>query len=342
MQNEMDEGTRKAIDKIEKLMRLAGSNPNEAEAASALAKAQELLTAYNLDMVVVEQNSGASGKRTDEMIAGGMHRYQRELWNHIARLNFCMYWTQKNFAKPGSLAAKRGRKITHEHRLVGRVTNVIATRNMAGYLEQTIERLCREMLGSENARQYYSRDAIAFREGVSDRVIEKIVDRRREIVAKEEREAAEAARRASEAGVSLATTLTVAGLSDKERDANTDFLFGEGTSARRREAAAKWDAEWEERRKAQAEATAAAEKEAAEWAAAHPEEAKKEAARERARERARARRDALGGSANRRYRFRQTSEEMRRSSGSYHAGYKKGEDISIDQQVKKEDARRIT
>lgn len=32
-----------AIGKIEKLLRLAGNNPNEAEAASAMAKVQELL-----------------------------------------------------------------------------------------------------------------------------------------------------------------------------------------------------------------------------------------------------------------------------------------------------------
>lgn len=334
----MDEETRKAVDKIEKLMRLAGSNPNEAEAASALSKAQELLAAYNLDMAVVEQASGQSGKRLQEMVSGGMHKYQRSLWKHIAELNFCMYWTQKSLVKEGSVQAKRGRRFTHEHRLVGRTVNVASTKNMAFYLDQTIERLCREMLGSERSMQYYSRDAVAFREGVADRVIEKIVDRHTEFMKEEERKAAEAAQRAAAAGISLATTLTVAGLSDKERDANNDFLYGAGYSARQRARQAEWEAGATERRRRRAEADAAAEKAAVEWAAANPKEARKEAAKERARERARERRRENGGGYGR-YRFRQTSEDMRRDSGSYQAGYAKGAAVGIDPQVQRDNRR---
>lgn len=341
MQTQMDDDTRKAVDKIEKLMRLAGSNPNEAEAASALAKAQELLLAYNLDMAVIEQAAGNnSGKRLEEMVAGGMHRYQRQLWRHIAELNFCMYWTQKNRVKEGSYVAKRKRRFTHEHRLIGRTVNVASTRGMGSYIDQTIERLCREMLGSERSMQYYSRDAVAFREGVADRVIEKIIDRREELVAKEKRDQAEAARKASAAGVSLAKTLTVAGLTEKEKQGNYDFIHGEGAWARKAADEAEWEAGRAERRIRQAKAQAAAEQAHAAWAAAHPEEARREAAKERARERARERRLERGGGYGR-YRFRQTAEEMRRDSGSYHAGYSKGDEVSIDPQVSPGQNKRI-
>jgi hypothetical protein len=339
----MDEATRKAVDKIEKLMRLAGSNPNEAEAASALQKAQALLVAYNLDMAVVEQASGQSGKRLDEMVSGGMHRYQRNLWRHIAELNFCMYWTQKNRVRDGSYQAKKGRKWTHEHRLVGRTVNVASTKGMACYLDQTIERLCREMLGGERSMQYYSSDAVAFREGVADRVIEKICDRRAELVDADRRKKAEAERKAAEAGISLSMELTISGLSEAEEAGNYDFLHGEGAWAKRKAWEAESEARWAERREARAKAEAEAEAAAAAWAAAHPEEAaeaaKKERARQRARDRAAERRALSGGGG--RYRFRETKEEMRRGSSAYHAGYKKGADVGIDPQVNPSNIRKI-
>lgn len=51
------------IHRIEKLMRLADKNPSMAEAASAAAKVQELLEAYNLDAATVERASGKTGAR---------------------------------------------------------------------------------------------------------------------------------------------------------------------------------------------------------------------------------------------------------------------------------------
>lgn len=329
----MDEDTRKAVDKIEKLMRLAGANPNEAEAASALAKAQELLVAYNLDMSVIEQNSGQSGKRLSEMVNGGMHRYQRSLWGYIAELNFCRHWTQKN-------RAEGKRRFVFQHQLVGRVVNVAASKNMAQYIEKTIGRLCAEKFVSQGLL-CSTRDAMAYREGIADRVIEKICERRDDFIKKEERAAAEAARRASAAGISLATALTVAGLAEKEEAGNYDFIHGEGAWTRKQQRDAEWEAGREERRVRQAKANQEAEAAHAAWAAAHPEEARKEAAKDRARERARERRQENGGGYGRRYRFRQTAADMRRDSGSYHAGYAKGEEVSIDPQVDKGAHKRI-
>lgn len=325
---EMDEKTVKAVTTIEKLLRLAGNNPNEAEAASALAKVHELLEAYNLDMAVIEQHGGDKGKRLDEKTAGGMHKYQRSLWQHISRLNFCMYWTQKNDVVPGSIQAKRGRKSTHEHRVVGRQINVIATKNMAFYLDQTIERLCREMLGPERSMQYYSRDAVAFREGVADRVIEKIRERRNKLIQEEEAKNAEAARRASASGYSTSKAMTLSTLEESEKDANDDFLYGEGYSARRRARDAEWSAKWEAERERREQAQRDAEAAHLAWAQANPKEAAKQAAKEKARAEARQR-----AWEKKRYRFRQTASDMRRDSGAYHLGYEKGESVSIDTQI---------
>jgi hypothetical protein len=336
----MDDATRKAIDKIEKLARLAEKAGTPEEAAAATAKYQELLLAYNLDMSVVEQNAGKSGKRLDEMVSGGAYTYQRELWQSIAQLNFCFYWTMKVRVKdPNSYAAKRKRKFTTTHRLVGRQVNVIATKNMAEYLEQTINRLCSEKMGEEGKSvQFYSSYAISFREGVADAVIRKIIKRRREAEA-EERKRDETLKKAA-GETSTATALTIAGLKDREKQANYDFLHGEGAWAKKIAQEEQDEKEWAKRQAAQAKAIAEAERAYAEWAAANPEEAareaKKEAARERARIKAAERREA-----NRRPRYyRETAADMRRESSAYFSGQEAGERISIDPQVKS-DSKRI-
>lgn len=326
----MDDATIKAASQIEKLMRHAGGTSNPQEAAVFIAKAQALLAAYNLDMTTVEAVSGETTKRTDENLSGGGYKYQQRLWRHIAELNFCMYWTMKVRVKPGSYAEKRKRTFTAEHRLVGRVINVQQTKNMAGYLHQTIERLRREALGSDTR----SRDAMAFREGVSDAVIEKIIDRREKAILDEKREAAKAAERAAAAGTSMATAMTLGTVKQRESDANYDFLHGDGAAAKRRKRLA--DAE-----QAQAQAEAEEEKFWAEWATAHPEQAKKEAAEEAKRDRAREKRQARSGSGYGRYRFRETAEEMRRDSGSYLRGVAAGKSVSIDPQAEAKTVRRI-
>lgn len=334
-----DDSTQKAIDKIEKLMRLAGSNPNEAEAASALAKAQELLTAYNLDMSVVEQGGGTkSGKRASEMVAGGHHKYQRQLWRSIAELNFCFYWSQKNRVTDETrwYAAQ---KWIHQHRVVGRTINVVTTKNMAEYLEATIYRLCSEKFLTTNYFKLSGADPLSYREGIADRVIEKIEERRRDMVRAEERKAREDAMRASAAGHSLATALTIAGLTEREEQANYDFLHGDGAFARKKAAEEAFEKDWQARRKRQAAAEAAAEKEYSAWAAANPEEAAREEKKQRAKERAQERRDAMRR-PRQRY-FRESAEDIRKASGAYHAGYAKGSEVSIEPQVAKAGPLRI-
>lgn len=334
----MDDATQKVVERIAKLMQLAERNPNQEEAASALAKANELLEAYNLDMSTIESATGKAGKRVDEYVSGGMHKFQRRLWEAIAELNYCFFWVMKVRVKPGSIQERRGRRYTHELRLVGREVNVIATKNMASYLLGTIERLTIERLGGEAHKQRYSSWAVAFREGIADAVIEKIQQRRQDIKDKEELEKREAAKRAAAHGVSTSTALTLADVEAREEQANYDFLHGEGAWARKQAHLEELKKEMMERRRHQAEAQAAAEKEYAEWAAAHPEEAaaeaKKEAARQRARERAAERR------VNRQRYFRMTKEDMRQNSDAYHHGLRTGDKVSIDPQVD-EDKRRL-
>lgn len=335
---------RDAIGKIEKLLRLAGKNTNEAEASAAAAKAQELMTKYNLDMATVEQGSD-SGKREDAKLSGGLYHYQRDLWRAVAELNFCLHWSQYVYDrdKVGRRKAtwkdqygseylnrqapvgnvnkiKRGQVIKVQggyrfvHRVVGRKVNVAATRVMAEYLEQTIERLTRERLKGEGS-QFFTRWAISYREGIASTIVDKIYQRRQHLLRAEARKQREAEKRATEAAAapfSSATALTLSDYVKSEHDANMDVVNGEGWSAR------------VAMRRAEA-AREAAEEEAAyvAWAKANPEEAQRKEAEERA-ERAKYR--YRGGRAD--YR-----DNKKVDYGAYRSGEEAGKNVSLDQQA---------
>lgn len=323
---ELNDEMQGVVDRIEKLLRLAAKNPNQAEAASAAAKAQQLLEAYNLDLATVEEKAGGKSKRTDEKMKGGLYHYQRGLYRAVAELNFCLYFCLQEWdsekKRPLFIAGskywgeKRRRSgstkggYVFRHRLVGKTVNVRSTQVMAEYLEQTIERLTRERLNGEGS-QFFTKWAISFREGIAATVIEKLRARRR-VVLTEAREraraAAEARARAGTAGASSGTAIDIAVLVDAETDANYDFLYGEG-----------WSAEQVRKRAERARARAEAEKEYVEWAKANPEEAKK--AEEKARK------------ERRRSHSSRSRTEREPDWGAYSAGQDAGKNVGIDPQT---------
>lgn len=297
---EFDAETVVSLERVSKLLTLAARNPNQNEAAAATAKAQALLASLNLDMAAVEAITGKEGKRADELLKGGRYIWQRDLWGSVADLNFCFHWSQDEFVADGKgryLREINGKKVSGRyeahHRLVGRVVNIQATRVMAEYLESAIERLTRERCaqGQISARSDW---AYTYRRGLSDQVILAIYKRRKEQLSEEtrrKREAEEAAIAASKSSVSIATALTLASYVDREHDANADFVFGAGTSAR-----------WAAERAAKAKADAEAEAEYVCWAAAHPKQAKaaaekREREEDARRERSNQRRQGKGGEA---------------------------------------------
>ena len=318
----------KAVEQVEKLIRLAGKNPNQNEAAAATAKAMELLARYNLDMSVVEQNSGASsGKREDAKFEGGLYQYQRDLWKAVAELNFCLYWNQYTWDETRVSKSRRQRRLRaydaehgtkladrggykFQHRVVGRVVNTTMTRTMAEYLLGAIERLTRERYPEPS--QFYTRSATSYREGLAEAVIDKLAERRREILRKEQREA-RAAKKAAEkmqrAEVSTATTLILSSYVKSEEDANIDFVYGEGTSAR-----------WAQEEAENAEARRKAREEYTAWAKANPEEAAKKEA-----ERRKARRTSWNAGMG--------GDRKQRDHSAYYQGMDKGKEISIEPQT---------
>jgi hypothetical protein len=296
----------KIIERIQKLLALAGNNPNENEASVAAAKAQELMEEYNISELHLNRKSGHSAARSDVKKSGGLYQWQRKLWEEVSKLHFCVYWSIKGLQK--------GAK--YEHRILGSKVNVLSAELMANYLQDTVERLARERVNNQGAL-YFTKDSIAYREGLADR----LTDRLRTLRWEKERDA-----RAAKAAAGTANALTILDVADAERDANDDYIHGEGYSARRRAQQAEWAARYakmEADKKAWREANPelAAAQDAAEKAAQEKWDREQER-KARARER---RREQSG------YYYREPKDNKR--SYSYYDGYRDGNNISLDKQV---------
>ena len=304
--HEISEDARKALARARKILDMASRPPDEndtpaqraakeQERAVAVEKYQQVLLDYNLTQAMVDQTgSEAEGRREEAKLKAGVYDWQRNLWEAVAELNFCLYWCadvwreQKYMRKDPWTGERRERtrwKRGKEHQVVGRVVNTRATINLCTYIEAAIEKATREQLALSLGIQptdpdyktrlnqnLYSRFACDFREGAADDVIERVEKQRRDQLQKEAEAVAEARKRAEEAaasGVSDGTSLVIAAYVQTERDLNRDHARGvePGTTARERAERAAREAQRE--------------REYAEWAAANPEEARKQAEEER-------------------------------------------------------------
>lgn len=319
----------KVLDRIQKLLNLAADKSNENESANAAAAAQQLLSQYNLDIATVEKAGDVkAGKREEAKVDGGFYTYSRELWAAVAKLNYCMYWTQEYsiFTKSKRVGTGRDRWTTQghvnkkRHALVGRIVNTRATIAMAQHLEQAIERATLDRLGLRTGTvlsgqtlpaningMRFSNWAVSFRKGAAARVIGQLEDRRQLIVDEAEKQRKADERRAKRAGVSTATGMTIADLTKSEHIANHDFTYGDGSWAR-----------IQAQRAENARLRRLEDERYTKWAKEHPEEARAEEEKQR-----KARRRSGGGSSPR--------DNIDRSA--YWSGYDEAATISLDQQV---------
>lgn len=91
---ENSEKLEKMLDRVRKLLALAGNNPSEEEAISASLKAQELIAKYNLDLTDLEKVELEIG--TSEFYTGVDKSWKYGLASVVAN-NFrvCCYWLGK-------------------------------------------------------------------------------------------------------------------------------------------------------------------------------------------------------------------------------------------------------
>ena len=294
------------LERVRKLLAVANDERgNENQSAVAAAKAHELLEQYNLDMALIGSSNPKQNERANEYFKGGLYKWQRNLWHSVAQLNFCMYWYVK-----GNYAGAK-----YQHRVLGRQHNVVGAEVLADYLQQAIERLAQET-ARERGVNVFCRPMIAFREGMANRLCERLYALRRERLAEERRKQEENEQRAQSNG-STGTGLVLASLIQDEGDLNHDFLYGlePGTTAqRRRDAIMKTQQREEEFKK---------------WAEANPEEY---AALLEQRRRENEEFDKKYQRRQNRGR-RMTAEEERRMMVEFDEGYGEGDNISLNQQI---------
>lgn len=327
------------VRKIQLLLNLA-SRPegNEVEAAAAMARAQELLAQYNLDLATVQDKVVAGGATAREAESrrdyahvnrSAMYKWQQRLVRALAEANFCVYWVTETTEHV--LTSSRRKRASWDlseqyqtlnvkrHKVLGRVANTAAVMVMVDYLLDTIERLL-----PYPQQERMSRGANYWREGCADRLCERIAAK------------AAAMRKAdysTQGEAVYSTAIQVADLARKEEVGNYEHIYGAGSWAKKlaREAESEkyWSAEAVAARKAERKAALDVRR------ALETPEQKAKREKEEAKEAERARKASERYSRS--YWARQDREEereaARKDSDAYRAGQAKGESIGLDAQA---------
>lgn len=305
MSDALDKATEARLRKILHLAKNAGT---EGEAQAAMDRAQEILTRFNLTIAEVESrpdkaaasDAGLEGAVRQKARTTGraLYEYQHRLMAQIAQANFCLVVLRRDYV------GKQYRPVGYT--LVGREANVVSTRLMFDYLNETLERL---VPIASNA-QRLSRSAISWKEGAAARLRVRIADRADELAkAREEevRDKTTAAQHPAAAKPPPGSLILMPELTLNEEEFNIDLLYNlePGTTTARR--------------------LARATEVAVPSATPKPETAAEKAAREA--------RDAKWRAKYERDRQRYWD---RRDMNAYWAGDEAAKDISLDRQIRKE------
>ena len=281
------------LEKVKKLFALAGNNPNEQEAALALAKAQEILAKYNLSMAQLdeakEQPAGTAPRTKQKVERSAMFAYQRKVWQSLAEANFCVYWSQKLYTN--------GVFSTYHHFLIGSEENVVVVRLMGEYVETTINRLCPYNSG---------KDVNLWKTGCADRIAERLQEKRRGMEEESRQDAG-------------STAVTVTDVHDRETHANHVFQHGSDSWCPCRRCYAVRSARREAERRDVIETISQA----------VPMKAETEAQRRKREERE----ERQHKKWREKYYRRANQEYERVNSAAYLSGRIKGDEIGLDKQV---------
>ena len=195
----IDESQHNIIRKIQKLFNLAQhKDGNETQAAAALDKAHKMLAEHNLSLSIVQdtvvdggvQNGCAVQEEKREKTTvkrSAMYKWQRRLWYVLSETNYCFHWVRDVAEEVGFLRRRhwwedagtpkvRDTRTSYvkRHIVLGRESNVAVVTLMGEYICDTIERLCAEQYPKS---EILSRSAISWREGVADRLIERLYEK---------------------------------------------------------------------------------------------------------------------------------------------------------------------
>lgn len=296
------------IEKIKKLFELGSrAKGNETEAAAAMEKAQELVAKYNLDMAVIRnaeaKNNGtvnvATARERRKVDRSAQYEWQKDLWKSLADCNFCWHFVTTVHEKAGKTrdGVQKYTKVKR-HIILGSEENVTFVHMMGEYLCDTIERL---LPWTEN-KDRLSRPAISWRAGCAARLQQRLHDQRRARQRESENQPT------ANPGTGLAIRLK--DVESQEYAANYDHQYGEGAYQRMLDRQAAREAELATMPKEQI--------------AVKPETAEEKRKRQAAEERWR-----------KQYERDRQKEANRYDRTAFGAGYVKGGDINLSNQVDK-------
>lgn len=142
----------KIIERIEKLLSLAGNNPSQEEALRAAEQAARLMTEYQIDRAVLEA-SETEGESVDsapiEVLGRNMIRWKGALSNGIAVANGCkMYWSRYSRSESVVGTLRQGESQAGKYggrglMIVGRVSDIEVVSYLYAYFSREIERLAK-------------------------------------------------------------------------------------------------------------------------------------------------------------------------------------------------------
>lgn len=169
------------IEKIRKLLAHSAGGVSEEEAAAYIAKAHDLLSKHNLELSQVDFADGEYmpidfGYMLDDDYYDAPWR--KSVYSAAAAYSFCTYLSAKR--KVRGRRSKKERTIG-VHTFVGRKSNAIGAKIMADYVFEVSERLSREAIKRESARDPDRARAfgIAFKRGCAMRLAERLRELRR-------------------------------------------------------------------------------------------------------------------------------------------------------------------
>ena len=313
------------IRKIQKLFNLANhAEGNEEAASAALIKAHELLAAHNLSLAVVQDTVVKGGIQNGEAVIekreqvtikrSAMYKWQRRLWSALAHTNYCFHWVhdvREGYGKEDYWGNRKPRWVKR-HVILGKESNVVVVNLMGEYLCDTIERLC-----PYPQQERCSRSAISWKEGVADRLVERMQDRQRE---EEEDDVPPTSPGLLKIWKKNHMALALKDLRTREYEANYDAVLGAGAYKEKQE----------ERKKAAAEAEEAEKRRIEALQNESPAEKK---ARERREEKARIKAEVESERNYRRQLKERLDDAARTDWRAYDNGKVAGERISLEAQV---------
>lgn len=341
--------TDSVVRKIQLLLNLGSrSEGNEAEAAAAMARAQELLAKYNLDLATVQDKVVEGGTAAREAESrrdyaksnrSAMYKWQQKLVRTIAETNYCVYWVEEvqelKYVPPSKRdSSSRMRYADYDeqgrtklwvkrHKVLGTLVNTTGVMIMVDYLLDTIERLL-----PYPQKDRLSSQANLWREGCADRLCERIQTKA---------ESMKKADYATQGEAVYTTAIQVADLVRKEEIGNYEFVHGVGSWARKvardRELEEYWSDENVARREAERAAADLAKRNAL-LASETPAERERREKREAKEAEQQRRADERYSRQYWAHEDRKADREQRRkNSEAYRAGHKKGAEIGLDAQV---------